>query len=169
MSPVEWAFDLLASLVNPWLNFMVLISAMYFCVVWLNLRSVFLFLWEYGDIYVTLIACGLFRSIRFVWYFLPNFLSVEPLFVCLGGHLFDTVGLYLFCSHFTILCRFSFIYAFVCFGGHLFETIGQYLFRSYFTNSLSVQFYLCVAFAPGLVMVESMLMGGIRSNKGFMR
>ena len=116
---------------------MVLISAMYFCVVWLNLRSVFLFLWEYGDIYVTLIACGLFRSIRFVWYFLPNFLSVEPLFVCLGGHLFDTVGQYLFCSDFT--------------------------------NSLSVQFYLCVAFAPGLVMVESMLMGGIRSNKGFMR
>ena len=80
---------------------MVLISAMYFCVVRLNLRSVFLFLWEYVDIYVTLIACGLFRSIRFVWYLLPNFLSVEPLFVCLGGHLFDTVGLYLFCSDFT--------------------------------------------------------------------
>ena len=34
-----------------------------------------------------------FRSIRFVWYFLPKFLSVEPLFVCLGGHLFDTIGL----------------------------------------------------------------------------
>ena len=66
---------------------------MYFGVVWLNLRSVFLLLWEYGDIYVTLIACGFFRSIRFVWYFLPKFLSVEPLFVCLGGHLFDTIGL----------------------------------------------------------------------------